>query len=96
MSSTHLLEYKLDPLTGFSRWFVDGRALDFRAFPTDAVRSMVTTASMDDVRYGWVLRCMNSIQFEINWRPGYDDLWPILFPGVRTPNGSGQYWSQLP
>lgn len=90
---THTLTYAYDPLTLVSRWFVDGKPLEYRAFPSPQAP---TTAQVGDIQLRWVQAVMCAVQFETNWRPDYSDIWPILYPGLPIPRGDHQFWSQTP
>lgn len=91
--SQHLLEYKFDPFMRVQSWYVDGKALEFRAFPGPWVN---TTANAEDIRTEWVKTIMVNVAFECGWRPEYSDIWPILFPGQPLPRGATQTWPQTP
>lgn len=79
---------------GVACWHVDGKPLEFRAFPPAVFPT--STVNLEDVRTEWVKVIMVGVEFECAWRPGYADIWPILFPGVPLPRGATQTWPQCP
>lgn len=89
----HSLAYRYDPFRCVYSWHVDGKALEFRAFPTPL---LVMTANSEDILTGWVKTIMVGVEFESGWRPGYADIWPILYPGLPLPRGATQTWPQTP
>lgn len=92
----HVLEYRRDPYRDRDAWFVDGKSLEFRAFPSEHDLNLETTAPLADIRAEWVRRIMIGVEFETGWRPGYSDIWPILFPHIPLTTNVGQYWPQTP